>query len=370
MRLCTLALLSLITACATEGERGTPFEGLDNGIGGDAGDEGTDGGSGGSGFDDGHDDGHADDGHDDGGPGDADDGPHNTDDPADDDDGEDDADDSDGPPVDDNCYAEPLYPSEDVSDIVNAYGGGQYKAQVIEAMERRWPAGAYLLQYQINDSYWGQFSDSNSWSGMVNWLDTLVHEETHLFNAYHAIDVGELAALYFREDKILYLPNDQGFARSEILSELIPEAQAGIYAGTYLTGSQGDRAFNPLLDEAAAYVNEVPGLSVFGEYFPGQGLSLRDGAAAFLYYIEVYLRVGRTNHPDWYDWAKTQPVYVEAVELLWLRTHFFYEQVADDYPSLGISDDMYRQAAYQQENLDELEMFTGKRFEASSCWIE
>lgn len=270
---------------------------------------------------------------------------------------------------DPNCYSEPLDPDADIDDIVGAYGGAGYKMQVIEAMARRWPAGAWLLQERIDDPYWAQFSDPSSWEGMVGWLDTLVHEQTHLFNAYHAIDVGQNAALYFREDAILFLPDDQGFARAEILAHLIPEAQSGIYADTYLQGSQGERGFNPLLDEANAYANEVPGLSVFGEYFGGFGLSLRDGSAAFLYFLEVYLRVGRTDHPEWYAWAKEQEAYREAVELLWLRTHFFYEQVADGYPSLGISDATYRAAAYEPENLAELAMFTGKVFDASSCIV-
>ncbi len=271
-----------------------------------------------------------------------------------------------GDPGDPSCYTEPLFPDADVSDIVNSYGGAGWKDDLIEAMDRRWPAGAWLLQEQYNDSYFGQFSDPNSWTGMVGWLDTLLHEETHLFNAYHAIAVGQNHALYFHEDLILYLPPEQGFPRSEIYSELIPEAQAGIYAPTYLTGDQGQRGFNPLLDETLAYVNEVPGLSVFGEYFQG-GVSLRDGAAAFLYFIEVYLRVARTDHPDFYAWAQSQDVYVQAVRTAWLRTYFFYEEVADGYPGLGISDGIYRAAATTPENLAEIEMFIGQPVDASSC---
>ncbi len=271
-----------------------------------------------------------------------------------------------GEPGDPNCYTEPLNPGADISDIVDNYGGAGWKDDLIEAMGRRWPAGAWLLQEQYNDSYFGQFSDPYSWTGMVGWLDTLVHEETHLFNAYHAIDVGQNHALYFNEDLILYLPPDQGFPRAEIYGHLIPEAQAGIYAPTYLTGQQGQRAFNPLLDETLAYINEVPGLSVFGEYYQG-GVSLRDGAAAFLYFIEVYLRVARTDHPEFYAWAQSQAVYVEAVRTAWLRTHFFYEEVADMYPGLGISDDIYRAAATTPENLAEIEMFIGEPVDASSC---
>ncbi len=275
--------------------------------------------------------------------------------------------DNDSEPGDPNCYSEPLDAHADVAAIVSAYGGADWKDDLIAAMDARWPAGAWLLNEQRNDSYFGQFSDSNSWTGMVGWLDTLVHEETHLFNAYHAISVGESAALYFRDDLIIYMPPDESFPRAEILSELIPEAASGTYASTYLTGSQGQRGFNAVLDETACYVNEVPGLSVFGEYYGG-GVSLRDGSAAFLYFIEMYLRVARTQHPDWYASAKNEQAYVDAVRILWQRTHFFYDEVADDFPNLGISDDLYRNEAYKDENLAEIEMFVGVDLDASPCY--
>jgi hypothetical protein len=269
--------------------------------------------------------------------------------------------------VDDGCYSEPLDPDADVSDIVQSYGGAGYKDAVIEAMARRYPAGGYLLEARRDDPYWAQFSDPNSWAGMVGWLDTLVHEQTHLFNAYHAIDVGESASLYMREDMILYLPAEQGFARGDILSDLPPALAQSIYADTYLTGEQGQRGFGALLDETACYVNEVPGMAVFGEFYPGAGLSLRDGAAAMLVFVEFYLRRARTQDPDFYAWAQAQPAYVDAVRLLWLRAQFFYEAVGDDFPSLGISDAEYRAEAEREENLGELRLFTGAQLEAGPC---
>lgn len=272
------------------------------------------------------------------------------------------------PPGDPNCYSEPLFIDADVSGIVAAYGGPDWKQDLIDAMDARWPAGGYLLHEQQDDSYFGQFSDPNSWPGMVGWLDTLVHEQTHLFNAYHAIDVGEHAALYFREDLILYMPPDQGFSRAEILAELAPGPAAGIYTGTYLTGSQGDRGFNAVLDEYSCYLNEVPGMAVFGDDYPGLGVSLRDGAAAFSYFLQMYLKVAREQHPEFYDWAKSQPVYVDAVHTLWVRTQFMFEEVGDLHPSLGIDDAMYREAALQPDNLMELELFTGHGYDASPCW--
>jgi hypothetical protein len=264
-----------------------------------------------------------------------------------------------------SCYDEPVFPAADIDDLIAAYGGADWKDDLIAAMDRRHPATGWLLEQQRNDSYFGQFSDPNSWTGMVGWLDTLAHEETHLFNASHAADVGQVHAIYHREDLIYYLPSDPGFGRGEIFDDITADARGGIYAPTYLQGSQGDRGFNALLDEQAAYLNELAAVGPVGEHFQG-GVSLRDGSVAFLYFIEVYLRVARTEFPAIYDQLKAEPAYRDAVETAWLRTHFFLE-IADAFPNLGVDDQMYRSQAHRQENLDELELFLGHPVAASAC---
>lgn len=264
-----------------------------------------------------------------------------------------------------SCYDEPVSPGADITDVIATYGGADYKDELIEAMNRRHPATGYLLDAQRDDSYFGQFSDSSSWTGMVGWLDTLSHEETHLFNAYNAQAHNEVHSLFHRSDLILYLPADPGFARGEIYDDISDDARAGIYAPTYLTGSQGDRGFNELLDEHTCYLNELAAVGSVAEYFQG-GVSLRDGSAAFLYFIEVYLRVARTDFPQAYDQLKASPVYRQAVEVAWLRTHFFLE-LTDGYPNLGIDDDMYLTLAHEPSNMAEISMFIGKPVDASAC---
>ncbi len=264
-----------------------------------------------------------------------------------------------------SCYTEPVFPSADIADVIAVYGGANFKDELIEAMGRRHPASAYLLDEQRNDSYFNQFSDSTSWTGMVGWLDTLSHEETHLFNAYHAQAQGQVHALFHREDLIYYLPSDPGFGRGEIYDDISQSARDGIYAPTYLTGSQGDRGFNALLDEHNCYLNEVAAVGSVGEYFQG-GVSLRDGSAAFLYFIQVYLRVARTEYPAIYAQLESTPVYRQAVETAWLRTHFFLN-VANAFPNLGINDDMYLALAHQPDNMAEISMFIGRPVQATAC---
>lgn len=271
------------------------------------------------------------------------------------------------PPSGDTCYTEPAFPDADISDLVAAYGGSGWQDELIEAVRRRWPAGADLLEAQRDDSYFTEFSDPSSWPGMVDWLATLVHEETHLFDAYHAMEVGESFSLFFRGDLILYPPDLDSFPRSEIHGMV--EAGDGMYADTYLSGWQGDRGFIELLDELTAYVNEMAALGLVGEYYEGYGTSSRDGAVAFLYFLELYLRRARTAHPDFYDAARADPVVHEIVETQWLRTHFFLE-FSDRFPSLGINDDAYRAVMHEPDAMNEISDFLGHTVSDSSCIVE
>lgn len=300
----------------------------------------------------------------DGGPGDGGDDPGPPDDdPPDDDPPDDDPD----PPSGDTCYSEPAFPDADISGLVAAYGGSGWQDELIEAVRRRWPAGADLLEAQRDDSYFFEFSDPSSWPGMVDWLATLVHEETHLFDAYHAMEVGESFSLFFRGDLILYPPDLDSFPRSEIRGMV--EAGDGMYADTYLTGWQGERGFTELLDELTAYVNEMAALGLLGDYYEGYGTSSRDGAVAFLYFLELYLRRARTAHPDFYDAARADPVVHDIVEYQWLRTHFFLE-FSDRFSSLGINDDAYRAAMHAPDAMREISDFLGHTVSDSSCLVE
>ena len=265
------------------------------------------------------------------------------------------------------CYSEPIFPDADISGIVASYGGNNWKSELIAALNARHPYTGYLLAAQQNDSYFGQFSDRNHWGGMVGWLDTLTHEETHLFNAYHAIAVGERASIYLGDDQIFYLDSLNDLPRNIVLETLSQNVRAGIYTNTYLTGSQGQRGFNELLDETSCYLNEIGAVASVGEYFPGYGVSLRDGAPALLHFTQKYLQQVRTLSPSLWDRLRNDPVYVEVVLLLWLRLHFLLPY-ADAFPSLGISDQLYRDALHVDANIQILRDFTGVALEAGPCY--
>ena len=134
-----------------------------------------------------------------------------------------------------------------------------------------------------------------------------------------------------------------------------------------MTGTQGTYGWYELLDEANCYINGMAALAVVGEYEPW-GISARDGAVAFLYYLELYLARARTVYPALYAQLKAEPEYVELVKTQWLRTHFFLGY-ADRFPGLGISDDEIEPYLYAPANEREIELFIGAEVAASSCLV-
>ncbi len=263
-----------------------------------------------------------------------------------------------------DCYWEPVDETADISDLLAGYGGANWKDELIEVFDRRHPATGWLLEAQRDDSYFGTFSDSSNWTRMVEWIDTLSHEETHLFNAYEAIRRGVRHTVYLRSDLMFDLDSWlEGFPRSEIRPMVAIDA---IYTDTYFTGSQGARGFIALLDETSCYLNEMAALAVVGEDYPGFGVSSRDGIFAFLYYLELYLRRAREAHPGFYAMIQASPVVKELVQTMWQRT-FFFLPISERFPSLGISDGDYLAAAMEPANLNEMRMFLGVDVGASPC---
>jgi hypothetical protein len=360
-----LSLVLLAAGCADDPQRGAWGGHLDG-----AADDG-----GGDGFDDALGDtgggvdptGHADDDHGDGRPDDGgyDDGGSSGgggDDNGSADGGGDDG----GPPpahCPDNCYCEPIDAMADVSDFANGYAG-DWEGAMLGVLQRRWPAGHDLLVEQQDDPYFGAFTDTSSFAGVMDSLMTEVHEGTHGWDWNHALGQPYFG-YWLRSDLIFEPPKIDGFARAEILG-MVEGSGTSLYDGTYLTGTQGTYGWYELVDEMNCYINGMAAIGVVGEYIPW-GTSGRDGAYAFMYYTELYLRRARTQYPSLYAELRADPEWVELIKIQWLRLHFLAQEAADLHPDLGIHDDEIEVYMYAPANQAEIEMFIDHPLQASNC---
>jgi hypothetical protein len=263
----------------------------------------------------------------------------------------------------DNCYCEPLDPEADISDLEAAYDPGAWSQTMSQVLERRWPAGAALVADLQGDPYFGSFTDTSSFAGLMDGFMTEVHEGTHGWDYGHAgVDT---FAYFLRGDLQYEVAKVHGFDRSEIYGMLTDDSSS-LYSDLYLTGTQGTYGFYELLDEMNCYINGMAAIGVVGEYIP-YGISGRDGAVAFLYYLELYLGRARTMYPDLYADLKNDAEYVDLVRTQWLRTHFLMIYAADLHDHLGIADDAIEANLYAPENMAEIEMFIDHEVEASNC---
>ena len=294
--------------------------------------------------------------------------PHDDDDttpdPGDDDDVSDDDDTtpSGGP----YCYSEPgVSPSASLSDLQSGYSSSNWAATVLEVTDRRYPSGNMLLTDTQSDSWWGAFVDSSSWTALMDSLMTMHHEQTHYFdyaNALFPVHFG----YFIREEWQPQLAFYEGFPRSEIGS-MLTDSSTDLYASTYLVGTQGTYGFMELLDEHNCYINGLAGLSLIGEYIPF-GLSGRDGAVAFTYYLELYLQRARTQYPSLHADICGDPDMRDLLLVQWLRMHYFL-QFSDAFPNLGINDVAIEQHMYDPGLQWEIEDCVGHTLQASNCLL-
>ena len=73
-----------------------------------------------------------------------------------------------------------------------------------------------------------------------------------------------------------------------------------------------------------------------------------------MYYVELYLKIARTQHPDDYAEIVGDPGHLELIRTVWARAEFWLARTAS-LPQLGLRDATIRTWVYDPENLMEIE---------------
>lgn len=268
-----------------------------------------------------------------------------------------------GVPTPAECYTEPFDPTIDLSDLRGTYRSDALGA-IMAALERRYPAGRDLLWEERDDPYTGSFIDRSSFGSTMESSMTEVHEATHGWDYSHSLFYQHFD-YYLRGDLKHSVSFDvDGFPRSEIHG-MLEDNSTSLYSGLYLTGEQGTRGFLELLDETNCYINGLGAIAAIADEVP-YGISGRDGAVAFLYYVQLYLRRARTQYPALYQTMRNDAALKDHIQTQWLRTHFFLLH-ADLEPHVGIRDDEIRANLYAPHNVAEIEMLIGRCVDDTNC---
>lgn len=265
------------------------------------------------------------------------------------------------------CYDDDVSPGVSLDDLKDGFDGSAWLETSLAMLKRRYPAGHCLIEPRTDEPYLPQFVDSSSWEMLAMSLDTMVHEMTHLYPGSVSADDGY--KYYVNCDTVITTTYDDGFPRSEIY-DLVEGSSTDLYKDDYLI-ELGDQGFNSLLDEWNAYVNGFGASVLFADQFggpdgDGYSVSAVDGPLAFAYYVELYLRVARTDHPAYYETVTNSDSVKEVLLTTWNRMHFFLA-MADGMDWLKVEADAIAELTYAPDNLAELEEALRMTLARSNC---
>jgi hypothetical protein len=253
------------------------------------------------------------------------------------------------------CYGESYNPNANLADLKSAFTGSNWLDTSLEAMNRRYATGHFVLDGEKSDPQLSGFTDSSSWPNLMESLMTMVHEESHGYDFDHS-QAGQHLYVLRSDLEINATELSNMWPRSELVP-LIHDDATSNYDQTYLTGTQGTYDVIFLAEELNAYINGLAAITAVGDQIESQ-ISARDGVAASLYYLELYLHVGRTSHPTEYAAMKADATWQKLVRYEWARGYFWDAQ-AKPFPKLDMASSKIWAHVGEAANLDEIRQFTG-----------
>jgi hypothetical protein len=221
---------------------------------------------------------------------------------------------------------------------------------LLGALEKRYPIGKAIVEGGASSprsEAMGSCADiflpnKSSAEQVLRQAPTVVHECGHFYDLGKA--TGDEATYVLRPDLVFTCKagdtTSRGgatFARSLITRDSHANKRNDRYAQTYLTGQSGQQGYNSVLEEATQYVNSLATALAFREQYAGTRASERDGILTFLWYVERYLALARTEHPDAYARISGDACWRQATLSIWDRG-WFYLRATKDVEGLGLND--------------------------------
>jgi hypothetical protein len=276
----------------------------------------------------------------------------------------------------DGLYAEALpTPAASIADLVATYRASTARSFVLDALERRYPIGAEIVDRAptsfidcVSAFLSGATGTADS---VIRRLSVVVHECGHILD----IELSSFGSNTYVLGGALELSCDEGdtttrggrtFARSLLVGDdfgsMRPPCGGGVgigcdgYADVYLAGDGSEQGFNMLMEEAVQYVNSLAtGLAFHEEVSAGGGsVSERDGIATLLWWIGRYLHLARTEHAAVYAFLSADPCWRELILTVWGRA-WLYLEATEELSTLGIDDEAILRLVTHPAIVDEIE---------------
>ena len=189
----------------------------------------------------------------------------------------------------------------------------------------------------------------------------MCNAETSIYDYAHA---GASSFAYFmRADLVMQPATVPAFPRSEI-AQYITDNATRTYDGA-LSGQEGSQDLTALADDLTSYTNGLACIAAVADQIKN-GTGARDGMAASIYYLELYLKRARTAHAGTYAALQASSDWQKMVRLLWARGAFWRKASAGS-AQLGIADAPIWAHVDDPANSSEISMFAGAPLSDIEC---
>ncbi len=277
----------------------------------------------------------------------------------------------------------------DLSAAKAAFQPQQWRDFLDEALALRYADGAYLTTHGVAENKnmdcvatFLSAGKRGSTAGIIGGLATVVHECGHLldnarggfFDSVYVLradlSVATVGAAYQGDGK----PAGQhpSFARSRLLGDEFVAARPPCpkkgthgcdgYASVYLSGDpanavfeSGDQGLDSLLEETVQYVHSLATEYAFRDRLGSVSVSARDGILTFLWYLERFLYMARTEHAEFYAWLVGDEAWRTAILTVWGQA-WWYLAASADIDGLGLQDDSIIELVRTPLLLNEIEL--------------
>lgn len=260
------------------------------------------------------------------------------------------------------CYSEPYDPGASIADVASAFAGNNWLTSALTVMQRRYPTGYFVLNAGQNDPQLPQFVDSSSWSSLMGSMMTMLDVETGQWDFDNASATAHPFVIL--DSMQITVPVMTTWQQGEIL-QYITDTSTQTYDQTELQGQEGTYDGVFLFDDTDCAAEALATATAVGDQIT-YALPARDGVAAHLYYMELYLKDGRTNHATEYAAVEADPNWQKLVRYEWARGHFWDAQATAN-ANLQLAAAPIWTHIDDPANLQEIQLFTGESPDAVAC---
>lgn len=212
-----------------------------------------------------------------------------------------------------------------LADLAATYDPKNPRPTLLEVAKRRYPPATAVIERASDERLqaWLRPSpgDPNDFENLLGSFSTVVHEEGHMLD----LSLGSQAEFVYRivdDASIVRVPTVETFARAEIL-RVHPDLSIDLYAQTYLKSAGSNQDVEILVEEFVQYVHSLASDYCAFELPRNLTVSSRDGALTFMWWMEMYLAVGRQYFPGDYAEILANKPLVSVILDTWDRSEYW-----------------------------------------------